>query len=397
MQNVSGSASAVDLSLVALRRDLHAHPELRFEEVWTAQRIASEIESDVDELVTGIGGTGVLARVDGVESGGRVLVRADIDAYPVPDLKEVGYRSQNVGVTHACGHDVHAAVGVGVLRRFARERPKRGSVSVIFQPAEEIPFGCPSGAATVLEHPAVAGLRPDAVLGLHCWPQLEAGQIGIDPSIAMAAKDAFEIVVSGTSAHAATPAQGRDAILAAAFFVTAVHAAVARRRDPSELVALNVGTISGGFSQSVLASEVRLTGTLRTRDEELRRRLRTVIGAVADGVGVQFDTTLQLRWADQMPAVRNDGALVALARGTLARVADVVTLEVGSMTSDDFALYSALGPTLYLKLGVASPGRGPAAPLHSGQFDVDESCIHVGVTALATLCLDVLARSTGGS
>ena len=317
MLNESGAGNALDLSLVALRRDLHAHPELRFEEVWTAQRIASEIEPHVDELLTGIGGTGVLARIDGLEPGGHVLVRADIDAYPVPDLKDVSYRSRNAGVTHACGHDVHVSVGVGILRRFARERPRRGSVSVIFQPAEEIPFGCPSGAATVLEHPALASLRPEAVLGLHCWPQLEAGQIGIDPSIAMAAKDAFEIVVSGTSAHAATPVHGRDAILAAAFFVTTVHAAVARRRDPNELVALNIGTISGGFSQSVLAGEVRLTGTLRTRDEDVRRRLRTVISAVTDGVGTQFDTTVELRWSDQMPAVRNDGALVTLARETL--------------------------------------------------------------------------------
>ena len=397
MHKVNEPAGAVDLSLLALRRDLHAHPELRFEEVRTAQRIASEIESHVDEMVTGIGGTGVLARVNGVEPGGQVLVRADIDAYPVPDLKDVSYRSQNAGVTHACGHDVHAAVGVGILRRFARERPQRGSVAVIFQPAEEIPFGCPSGAATVLAHPALAGLRPDAVLGVHCWPQLEAGQIGVDATIAMAAKDAFEIIVSGTSAHAATPARGRDAILAAACFVTSVHAAVARRHDPNELVALNIGTIAGGFSQSVLASEVRLTGTLRTRDEEVRRRLRGVISAVAAGVGVQFDTSLEVRWADQMPAVVNDGALVALAQDSLARVADVVKLNVGSMTTDDFALYSALGPTLYLKLGVAPPGQSPSASLHSGHFDVDESCIHVGVTALATLCLDVLARSTGGS
>lgn len=179
--------------------------------------------------------------------------------------------------------------------------------------------------------------------------------------------------------------------------MTTVHAAVARRRDPNELVALNIGTISGGFSQSVLASEVRLTGTLRTRDEDVRRRLRTVISAVADGMGTQFDTTVELRWSDQMPAVRNDGALVTLARETLARVAEVVTLEVGAMTSDDFALYSALAPTLYLKLGVAPPGHGPSAPLHSGRFDVDESCIHVGVTALTALCLDVLASSTGRS
>lgn len=382
---------------MAFRRDLHAHPELRFNEVRTARKIAAAIEPHVDQLITGIGGTGVLARVNGRQPGGLVLVRADIDAYPVADLKDVSYRSLNQGIAHACGHDVHAAVGVGVLRHFARERPERGSVAVIFQPAEEIPFGSPSGAATVLKDEALAGLQPDAVLGVHCWPQLEAGQIGIDERIAMAAKDAFELTVIGASAHAATPARGRDAILAAAVSIMSLHAAVARRRDPSELVAFNVGTIAGGTSQSALASEVKLTGTLRTHDEDVRQRLRSVIMAVADGVGIQFDARVDLRWSDQMPAVVNDPALVELSRERLADVVDVLSLQAGPMTTDDFALYAALAPSLYLKLGVGRPGGGPSEPLHSGSFDVHESCIEVGVAALTTLSLVLLDRSSGGS
>ena len=226
---------------------------MRFTETRTAGRIAAAVAPSADVVITGIAGTGVLARVDGDEPGDLVLIRADIDAYPVADGKDVSYRSVNDGVAHACGHDVHATVALGVLRHFAEHRPRRGSVAAIFQPAEEIPFGAQSGASVVLADAAVSDLRPRAVLGLHCWPQLPAGAIGVESLLAMAAKDAFEITIHGASAHVATPANGRDAILAASVLVTGLHAAVARRRDPHDQVALNVGTIHGGTSQSALA------------------------------------------------------------------------------------------------------------------------------------------------
>lgn len=385
-----------DASLIAIRRDLHAHPELRFDEVRTSRRIVSEIESAVDTFTSGIGGTGVLARVNGLEPGRTVLVRADMDAYPVTDTKDVDYRSESPGVAHACGHDVHIAVALGVIRRLVQHRPERGSVAVIFQPAEEIPFGAESGAATVLAHEALRDIKPVAVLGVHCWPQLESGQIGVEQRIAMAAKDAFEIRITGASAHVATPARGRDAILAASVLVTTLHAAVARRRDPQEQMALNVGTISGGNSQSSLANDVTITGTLRTHEEAVRERLKAVITAVAEGTGVQFDTVVRVRWANEMPAVVNDSRLVAMAQAILPGVAQVTQLDPGPMTSDDFALYSALAPSLYLKLGVAAPGHAPSAPLHSGSFDVDESCIEVGVAALTALSRALLAEPTGG-
>jgi len=396
-----GAESVTDVvpegSLVAFRRDLHAHPELRFNEIRTAEHIAAEVSNYADSVTTGIGGTGVLARIDGDEPGDLILVRADIDAYPIADEKDVTYRSTSPRVAHACGHDVHTTIAVGVLRHFAEHRPRRGSVAVIFQPGEEIPYGAQSGAAVVLAHPAFADVRPRAVIGLHCWPQLETGTIGIESRLAMAAKDAFEITVRGASAHAATPAGGCDAILAASVLVTTLHAAVARRHDPHEQIALNVGTIHGGNSQSALASEVTLSGTLRTHDEAVRQRLRSVIMAIAEGVGVQFGTTLSLQWAESMPAVVNDAMLVELARAILPSVANVVDLTSGPMTSDDFALYSVLAPLLYLKLGVARPGHSPAPPLHSGHFDVDERCIDIGVATLARLGGALLTEPTGAT
>lgn len=385
------SSRAGRTDLIALRRRLHAHPELRFAETDTAAILKSELDGVTDEIYTGIAGTGIVARICSAEPGPNLLLRADIDAYPVQDAKIVSYRSQTPGVTHACGHDVHAAVGVGVARYFAEQRPIRGSITVIFQPAEEIPFGAASGAAAVLAASVLHDREYQAVFGLHCWPQVEAGCIGLEPKIAMAAKDAFEVRVLGTAAHAATPASGRDALLATAAMVGDLHGAVARRRDPQEQVAFNVGTIAGGSSQSVLASDVVITGTLRTHDEAVRQRLRGVIEQVIAGTAVQYDVRPTLKWANEMPAVVNAPELVALARELLPPAIPLFDLDPGPMTTDDFALYRALAPTLYLKLGVAPSGATPGPSLHSSNFDVDERCIDTGVRALTQLCATFIA------
>ena len=173
------------------------------------------------------------------------MLRADMDAMPVPDSKDVPYRSTVPGVSHACGHDVHTTVMVGVAERLAAAPLPAGRVSVVFQPAEERPFGEPSGAVRMLEEGLLADGDPTAVIGLHCWPDLPAGTIGIDDVIAMGGKDAFRIALEGRPSHAATPSRGRDAILGIAQLVTGLHQGFARSLDPGDLAILNVGTIHG--------------------------------------------------------------------------------------------------------------------------------------------------------
>lgn len=383
-----GAGDSEGQRLIELRRELHRHPELRFTESETARRIVDRLPPGA-RIQTGVAGTGVVVRIDGERPGAAVLLRADMDAYPVTDVKQVPYASLNPGVTHACGHDVHATVVHGVSRRLLAQPPAAGSVTVLFQPAEEIPFGERSGAATVLESGVFAGQRFDAVLGLHCWPGLPAGEIGVDPGIAMAAKDAFAVRLRGRSAHAATPARGRDAILGMSSLVSALHAAVSRQRDPHDLVAFNVGTVSGGNSQSMVADRADATGTLRTHDPAARERLKAVIARVAEHQAAAFDLGLNFTWANEMPPVINDPSLVALAHAVLPEVAAVVGLTEPPLTTDDFALLGAVGPLLYLKLGVSGGPGG--APLHSGGFDVDERCLTVGVDALERLTRAVLA------
>ena len=379
-------------ALVTLRRELHRWPVLRFAEHRTAGLVASRLRALGYAVRTGVGGTGVFGWRAGDRPGPHLLIRADMDALPITDLKEVAYASAVPGVAHACGHDVHTGVALGVAELLVAEPPARGRVSFVFQPAEERPFGEPSGARAMLNDGVLDDAAPDAVLSLHCWPDLPAGTIGIDDRIAMGAKDAFRIVLHGRSAHAASPSRGRDAILGMAQLVTALHAGYARSLDAGDLAALNVGTLRGGSSQSVVADHAEATGTLRTVDPGVRARLRAEIERIASGTAGAMGLEPTLTWADEMPPIVNDPGLARLAltvAGRLLGEAQVRHLSVPPMTADDFALFAELAPALYLKLGVR--GGDPWPPLHNGSFDVDERCIGVGIAVLHGIVLELLA------
>lgn len=379
--------------LVTLRRDLHRHPELRFEERRTAGVLAEILADCGYRVIAGVAETGLLATRDGQRSGPHVVLRADMDALPISDAKQLAYASSVPGVAHACGHDVHMAVAVGVGQALAASPPSAGTVTILFQPAEETPFGAPSGARAIMSTEAFQALKADYVLGLHCWPSLPAGTVGIDSRIAMAAKDAYRVRVTGVAAHAASPEKGRDAVHALAQMVTTIHQAVPRAVSPGSKAIVHVGTISGGRSQSIVAERAELTGTIRTVDSDSRRRLKEAVGRVVTGTATAMGVTAAIDWANEMPAVLNDSTLVQRAIGVAHRclgVDSVVLLDELPMTSDDFALYGELMPALYVKLGVAGDGAQP--PLHSSSFDVDESSIQVGVRLLSALIRNLLEQ-----
>lgn len=373
---------------MALRRQLHRAPELRFAEFNTASLLAARLREAGLTTQTGQAGTGVVATLG--EEGLHVLVRADMDALPTQDLKTTDYASTNPGVCHACGHDVHMAVVIGLAEHLAASAPLPGRVTFVFQPAEEIPFGEASGGQAMVDTGVLADV--DVVLGLHCWPSLDAGTIGVDSHIAMAAKSAFQITVTGVGAHAATPSGGRDAVLAASQMVVALHHLHGRVLDPGDRVALNVGTIEGGASQSIVASKATMTGTIRSVDEDIAVRLRDAVERVVHGTASAAGVTAHVEWKNEMPPVCNDAALVQRALDVLSAAdgIDVRRIDEPPMTADDFALYAQQRPGLYVKLGVrAHTGEVGAHPLHDGRFDVDETAIGVGVRALACLVADL--------
>lgn len=384
-------------SLVELRREIHHWPELRFQEHRTAALVEARLLASGYTVRSGVGGTGLFAFREPAGSGPHVLIRADMDALPVTDLKDVPYASAVPGVAHACGHDVHTVVALGVAERFAETRMPPGRVSFVFQPAEERPFGQPSGANAMLAEGILDGSPPDAVLGLHCWPDLPVGSVGIDERIAMGAKDAFRITLTGSGAHAATPSRGRDAILGIAQLVTALHQGFSRMRDAGDLAVLNIGTVRGGTSQSIIADRAETTGTVRTVDPVVRARLRTEIDRIATASAAMLALDCEVTWADEMPPIINDPRLVRCARVVaedLLGRENTRLLTVPPMTSDDFALFAELAPALYLKLGVC--GGGACSPLHNGAFDIDEGAIGVGVAVLHAITTQILTRTLDG-
>jgi amidohydrolase len=396
---VSGTRAAnpASSSLREFRRDLHHHPELRFQEFRTGERVAERLRLAGLDVTTGHAVTGVVARLDSGVPGPHILVRADMDALPTQDLKTVPYASTNAQVAHACGHDVHTTVVVGVAEEMAGRSDLRGRLTFVFQPAEEIPFGEPSGGQAMIDAGVLDGV--DIVLGLHCWPDLLAGTIGVDRSIAMAAKKAFRIAIRGTGAHAATPSKGRDAVLAASMVINALNQLIGREVDPGGRVALNVGTVSGGQSQSIVAPAAELTGTIRTVQPELADRLHLAVERVVAGVAVSYGVEAVVEWKNEMPAVLNDARLVERAQEVFE--ADPVirheVIEQPPMTADDFALYAQQRPGLYVKLGVrAADDSSGIHPLHDGRFDVDEGAIDTGVRGLAALVTDLMNRGWEG-
>lgn len=383
-------------SLRALRRDLHRHPELRFELPRTAAIVEERLRAAGWTVRGGIAQTGILATRTADRPGPHVLLRADMDALPVTDEKSVEYASTVPGAMHACGHDVHTTIMVGVAEALASAPLPRGRLSLVFQPAEEMPYRGASGAAAMLAD-GLLGLEPgagspDAAIALHCWPSLPAGSIGVDDRVAMAAKDAFGIVFRGAGAHAATPSTGRDAVLGISGLVGALYAGFARALDPGDLAALNIGTIRGGQSQSVVPPDAEISGTIRSVEPEVRARLRATIERITAGVAATWDLDHELTWSDEVPAVINDPRLVALAMEVgreLLGERGAVRLATPPMTADDFAFIGASArAALYFKLGVCGGGTCPS--LHSGRFDVDERCIGVGVAVMTRLALRLL-------
>ncbi|HYY55984.1 MAG TPA: amidohydrolase, partial [Pyrinomonadaceae bacterium] len=266
-QQIAQAAEALRSQMISQRRDFHMHPELSNREERTSRVVAERLRAlGLTDVKTGVGRYGVTALLVGGKPGPVVAVRADMDALPIQEVNDVPYKSQTPGVKHACGHDVHTTVELGVAEVLSRMKEDvRGTVKFIFQPAEEgAPAGEEGGAKLMLKEGAFENPRPQAIFGLHTEPNLQAGQIGYHSGPAMASSDTFYITVRGKSSHGAQPQMGVDSVVVAAQCVLALQNIRSRRIDPLEPLVITVGTIHGGERFNVIAGEVKMTGTMRT-------------------------------------------------------------------------------------------------------------------------------------
>jgi len=393
MDTIRREAQDLAADTVALRRDLHAHPEVAFEEVRTAAVIAEHLRALGLEPRTGLGGTGIVAVLSGERPGRTVLARADIDALPMPDDKSTSYRSTVEGACHACGHDGHTAILLSVAQILARRRHElRGRVVFVFQPAEEIV----KGAEAMLADGALDGLSPDTSVGLHLSTMHPTGTVALRAGPAMAATDAFRLIVHGRGGHAAKPNETIDPILIAAQLVSALQALVARETDPVDQAVISITSIQGGTAFNVIPESVELKGTLRTFDASTRARLRERILALAEGIAGSYRGRCSHEWREGSPAVINDASATERVR-RVAEGIDVIGPVIDGaaiMGGDDMALWLQRAPGCYWFFG-ARGSEASAFPHHHPSFDIDEAALPLAVELFTKVVLDALDAREG--
>ncbi|MCH4295224.1 amidohydrolase [Shewanella sp. 3B26] len=398
-------AAAVEQKVIEWRRDLHQHPELSNREFRTAEVVAKHLKSLGLEVQTGIAHTGVVARLKGAKPGPLIALRADMDALPVTERVDIPfaskatdtYRGQTVGVMHACGHDTHVAMLMGVAESLASIRDSlAGEVMFVFQPAEEgAPDGEEGGAELMLKQGLFGKHKPDAVFGLHVTSNLPVGMIGVRPGPAMASEDSFSIKVSGRQTHGSRPWNGIDPIVASAQVVSAVQTIVSRRVDVTKAPAVvSFGAINGGIRSNIIPDEVELIGTIRTFDQAMRADIKKLLSQTAADAAAAVGASAETQIKQGYPVTVNSPQLVAEMRPVLeAVVGSAKVLEPGLITgAEDFSFYAQEVPGMFFFLGVTPAGKDPAtvASNHSPEFYVDEKALKIGVEAMTAVALAAL-------
>ena len=365
--------------MIEVRRDLHQNPELGLEEHRTNSRVRTLLDEMGIEYEDGLGGTGVLGLIHGTGEGKVVALRADMDALPIQDDKDVPYASKIPGKMHACGHDVHTTVLLGAARLLAKNKDSfAGTVKLLFQPAEETV----GGAKLLIKCGALEDPRVDAIFGLHVDPDLEVGTVGLHFGQRNASSDDLEIVVHGKASHGAYPYDGVDAIVAAAQVISSLQTIVSRNVDAREAAVVSLGTIHGGTQANILADRVELVGTVRCLNQTTRafvlQRIRETAEAVAHGLGARAEVNIEPSY----DPVVNDPAMVEIVRESSKELLGddaVVVNTTPQMGVEDFGYYLSEVPGAFYSLGVRNETEGIVHPVHQGLFDIDESSMAIGV------------------
>jgi amidohydrolase len=370
--------------IIAVRRHLHAHPELSKEEVNTAGFISKQLTAWGISHQTGIAGHGIVGLIGGKNTGPKVIaLRADMDALPIMEENDIPFASQNHGVMHACGHDVHMASLLGAARILkSLENRLNGTVKLIFQPSEE---RYPGGALPMIRAGVLDDPKPDFIIGQHVYPELEAGKIGLKPGQYMASTDEVHLTVKGKGGHAAIPHKVTDPVLIAAHIIVALQQVVSRNAKPTIPTVLSFGKVIANGAANIIPDEVKISGTMRTFDEAWRAEMKRLITRIATSMAESMGGTCEVFIDTGYPSVYNDPALtdkIKCLAGEFLGEENVADLEM-RMTAEDFSYYALEIPGCFYRLGVMNESRGIISNLHTATFDVDESSLKTGMGFLA--------------
>jgi amidohydrolase len=380
--------------ILEIRRHLHQHPELSFQEHQTAAYICSLLDRENIPYRKGIAGTGILADIAGRDKGRIVGLRADMDALPIQEENTASYRSLHDGRMHACGHDAHMACLLGaatILNRLTEHFT--GKVKLVFQPAEE---KAPGGARLMLEEKLFGKEEPDLMIAQHVYPVMDSGRIGFRPGKYMASSDEIYITVRGQGGHAAMPHQITDSVLIASHILLALQQIVSRHAEASTPTVLSIGKVVANGAVNVIPPEVKMEGTFRTMDEKWRKEAHRRMTNMAQSIAESMGASCELRIVEGYPVLHNDPGMTARSMDfarTYLGPDRVEELDI-RMTAEDFAFFAQQYPSVMYRLGVKKPGRSRSLELHTPDFDIAEDALRTGAGAMAWLALSHLMDQT---
>jgi amidohydrolase len=391
MSDIESIAGRLVPRLVELRKQLHQHPELAFEEHETARAVAQFVRDLGLSVKTGVGKTGVIAVLKGAQPGRTIGIRADMDALPIHEQTGLAFASKVAGKMHACGHDVHTVIALGVAAVLAELRGElHGTVKFIFQPAEETL----SGARAMIADGALEDPGLDLILGYHNWPAVQAGKVGYNAGAVMSAADAFDITLKGKDGHGAHPHLAVDALAAGAHLVAQLQTIVSREVKPVSPAVLTIGEFHAGRARNVIAGTAELKGIVRTLEPGLSEKIEAAVRRMLEGMKLGMRIDYALDWKRVAPPLRNDAkileSLIKSARTSLG-ADNVYELPEPSMGSEDFAWFAEKVPAAHLRIGSKIDGLDTA--IHRSNYDCNELAIPVGVRVLARAALDLARRA----
>lgn len=380
-------AEALRDELIARRRDFHMHPELAFEEVRTAGIVAQELTALGLEVQAGVGKTGVVGMLEGDKDGPTILVRADMDALPILEENEASYASQSPGKMHACGHDGHTTIALGVAKLLSQHRDKiAGRIKFVFQPAEEIV----GGARAMIADGVLTDPRPDVTLGLHLWNSMPLGILGVGEGPVMAGSSVFTLKITGKGGHAASPHQSVDPVVCAAQIITAFQTIVSRNNDPLDGLVISVTWLHTGTAFNIIPQDVELRGTMRFFKLEVRELLERRMQEIAEGIAAAMGCVAEMHIEHNVLPVVNNPDVTQRAREVFKKYvgeSGLNTIE-RTMGAEDVGLLMDDIPGTYFFLGAAVPNQEDYYGHHHPKFDFDENALPLGVALLTAAVAD---------
>jgi len=371
---------------IDMRREFHMHPEPSWQEKETSKRIKRELD-DMGIPYRSVGDPGLVATIEGTGKGKTVALRADMDALEVTEANSVDYKSQNKGISHACGHDAHMAMLLGAAKVLNEMKDQiNGTVKLIFQPAEELV----SGAETMIKEGCLEGV--DTIFGIHIIGFLPIGLICAQEGARLSSADTFEITVKGQGGHGGMPHQGVDAVVAGSAVVMNLQSIVSRELDPSESAVVSVGMFNAGTRSNVIADTARLEGTVRLFNKDLSAQIAGIIERIAKNTAQSYRAEAELKYTVGVPPTINDPVCTRRAVETVKKIVGPEALfEVPPVTgAEDFAFYSEKIPGVFVLLGAGNEAKGAIYPQHHESFNIDEDALETGTALHVQYALDFL-------